>query len=404
MILAGQLLLDDTEGGCYLSPGHVRVEDGEIAEVVEGEIPETADAGDRSTLITPGFIDAHLHLPQFDIIGAHGRPLLSWLSDFAFPAEMRWADPEFARGMMQRVASQLLSVGTTGVCGFATVHDQSTRAAIDELQAAGMRGVVGQVLMDREAPAELCRPERQLLDSAERLAQEFPVTGRLSTAITPRFAVSCSASLLAGAASIAERHKLWVQTHLAETSDEVDLVRRMFGTRAYLDVYRNAGLLGDRTVLAHGIHLDQEDLDTLHASGSIIAHCPTANSFLLSGVMDRQQLIDSDVAVVLGSDIGAGYERSMVRVARAMIEAAASLGDRFPDAATAWHTITAGNADRLGWSDAGRIRVGCSADLLVVRPDVAWLDADFDPLSMLMFAWDDRWIERTLLQGRFRWP
>ena len=116
--------------------------------------------------------------------------------------------------------------------------------------------------------------------------------------------------------------------------------------------------------------------------------------------MQRERLLQDSVSLALGSDIGAGYERSMVRVGRAMIEAASLLGKSFPSAATAWHTITAGNADALGWSDVGRLRVGGTADVVVVGPDLPWLDQCVDPLSMLMFAWDDRWIRHVLLRGQ----
>lgn len=120
--------------------------------------------------------------------------------------------------------------------------------------------------------------------------------------------------------------------------------------------------------------------------------------------MSRRSLLDAGVKISLGSDIGAGYERSMVRVARAMILAAASLGDQPPAAAAAWHAITAGNADRLGWADAGRLQAGAVADLVIIQPDIPWLDPPVDPLARLMFAWDDRWIVQTLLQGRVVFP
>ena len=408
MILAGQLLLDDgarKDGGrCVISPGYVRVDGEVISEVVLGEVPSSADIGDVNTLITPGFIDAHLHLPQFDMIGAHGLPLLRWLGEVAFPAELRWSDQDYAAGMTRRVLSQLLSVGTTGICAYATVHHQSVRAAIAEAQAMGMRGVIGQVLMDREAPEPLCRSSSELLDEAATLAEDFPAGERIASAITPRFAISCSESLLAGAGRLAREHALLVQSHLAETIDGTKWVTRLFDGRSYAEVYSESGLLGSRSILGHGIHLTDQDRRLLAESGSIVAHCPTANSFLRSGTMNRAALLASGVRLAIGSDIGAGYERSMVRVARAMIEAASRLGDTFPQAATAWHAITAGNADLLGWSDAGRIQVGATADLLVFEPSLRWLDPGFDPLSLLMFAWDDRWLHRTMIRGKFVWP
>jgi len=115
--------------------------------------------------------------------------------------------------------------------------------------------------------------------------------------------------------------------------------------------------------------------------------------------MDRAALRRDDVRLALGSDIGAGYERNMVRVARAMIEAAAQIGAEIPDAAVAWHAITAGNAAALGWDDAGRLQVNAPADLVVAEPDIDWLGPPTDPLATLLFAWDDRWITEVLLQG-----
>ncbi len=403
MILTGQLLLD-VGGQCSISPGYVRVDGEVISEVVIGEVPSSADVGDVTTLITPGFIDAHVHLPQFDMIGAHGLPLLKWLTDVAFPAELRWSDVDYAHGMTRRVLSQLLSVGTTAICAYATVHHRSAEAAIGVAQAMGMRGVIGQVLMDREAPEELCRPASELLSEAASLAEQFPAGQRIASAITPRFAVSCTEPLLVGAGRLASQHGLLVQSHLAETVDETAWVGRLFEGRSYADVYSAAGLLGSTSILGHGIHLTDQDRRLLGESGSTVAHCPTANSFLRSGTMNRAELLASGVGVAIGSDIGAGYERSMVRVARAMIEAASSVGDTFPLAATAWHAITAGNAELLGWGDAGRIKVGAAADLLVIKPTVPWLDPGFDPLSLLLFAWDDRWLSRTMLRGRFAWP
>ncbi|MGB7324279.1 MAG: amidohydrolase family protein [Rubripirellula sp.] len=399
MILFGHLLLANDSGECITQPGTVRVDDGVISEVNLGDSPKHFDFGGTDALISPGFIDAHLHLPQFCLIGAHGMPLLQWLGDVTFPSEMKWADVDFARDMTNRVADQLISVGTTGIAAYATVHHESAAAAIDTLTHRGMRGVVGQVLMDRQAPAELCRSAGQLIDEAATLQSQYPAGNRFSAAVTPRFAISCSGPLLESAGKLAAETGATVQTHLAETQQECELVRKLFGQADYVDVYRDAGLLTDRSVLGHGIHLTQSDRRKLHQSGAVIAHCPTANSFLRSGSMSWAELKRDGVKLALGSDIGAGYERSMVRVARSMIETAAGLGDTYPTAAQAWYAITAGNADALSWPDVGRIKVGASADLVVIEPTIPWQTGMSPPLSMLMFAWDDRWITKTLING-----
>jgi guanine deaminase len=295
---------------------------------------------------------------------------------------------------------QLFSFGTTGICAYATVHHASARASIEVANDIGMRGVIGQVLMDRQAPAELCHEADRLLDEAATLCDEYPPELPMAAAVTPRFAVSCSQRLLAGAGQIAANAGATIQTHLAETIKECQLVRELFSGTEYIDVYRETGLLGPKSVFGHGVHLTRLDRMKLHEAGATIAHCPTANSFLRSGTMNRGELRRDSVAIALGSDIGAGYERSMVRVARAMIEAASLVGDEFPTAAAAWYSITAGNADVLGWSDTGRLEVGKTADVAVIQPDLPWLDQSFDPLAMLMFAWDDRWVKHVYRGGR----
>lgn len=410
MLIAGQLLLQagsplsgrtsrESGGRCRIAPGMVRLRDGQIEEVIEGEISAKADVGSKDCLIAPGFIDTHLHLPQFDMIGGHGLPLLEWLAAVTFPSEMKWSDLDFACEMTSRVVGQCFAHGTTAICAYATVHHESAAAALRIAADAGMRGVIGQVLMDRGAPRELLGPADRSIDQVAEMLDRFPPESRMAAAVTPRFAISCTAGLMEQAGRLAAERMAVVQTHLAETIPECVRVSELFDGRSYVDVYDEAGLIGPRSIFGHGIHLNQADRKRIAAQRAAIAHCPTANSFLRSGTMHRQSLIDDSVSITLGSDIGAGYERSMVRVARAMIESAALIGDQFPDAATAWHAITAGNADGLGWTDAGRLIAGASADLVVIRPDVPWLNTPVDPLARLMFSWDDRWIDSTIVRG-----
>jgi len=178
MIVAGQLLLTDDAkpGNARLCPGYVRLDGAQIVEVVEGDIPRNADLGGPGAMVCPGFIDTHLHLPQFDTIGAHGLPLLEWLADVTFPAERRWEDTRYARAMTQRVVDQLLAHGTTGICAYATIHHDATLAALEVADAAGLRGVIGQTLINRNAPDYLTRSAAQLLDETANLLDRFPPT------------------------------------------------------------------------------------------------------------------------------------------------------------------------------------------------------------------------------------
>ncbi|WP_372894691.1 amidohydrolase family protein [Stieleria sp.] len=410
--LGGQILQSQPDGHATIRPGVVEISDDRIVGVEFGNVSSRVDHGDPETLICPGFIDTHLHLPQFDAIGVAGLRLLPWLQEVIFPAEQRWNDLDFAQSMIDRVARQCLAVGTTGVCAYATVAHDATMAALKAFREIGFRGVVGQVMMDRDAPPELLRPPQQLADEVARTLEQFPADQRMAAAVTPRFALSCSERLMEHAGRLAASHRAVIQTHLAETLAECDAVAQRFGGRDYLDVYAAAGLATRRSIFGHGIYLDSASQTRLARQGGTIAHCPTANSFLGSGLMNRHSHLSHGITLTLGSDIGAGFERSMVRVGRAMIETAVRVSMNagrgvddsawIPTAAQAWHQITAGNADALGWTDVGRVAVGCSADLLVIRPDVPWRDSP-QPLSTLMFAWDDRWLETTILRGRIRY-
>ncbi|HRQ71679.1 MAG TPA: amidohydrolase family protein [Phycisphaerales bacterium] len=402
MLIAGTLLLpDDRVGGSgvRLATGTVLVRDGLIVAVREGVSADKPDLGGDDALILPGFIDAHLHLPQFDSIGADGMDLLRWLDRVIYPAEARWADPDFAGAMSQRACRQLASFGTTGIAAYLTVHHEGSLAAARAVESFGLRSILGQTLTDREAPQELTRPPLQLLAETEAFLDSLRGNPRIQGAVTPRFAVACTPELLAGAGALARRKGAPVQTHLAETEAECRRVEELFNGTPYTDIYERAGLLGERTILGHGIWLDAAQRATLARTRSVIAHCPTANTFLRAGSMDRAALRRDGVRLALGSDVAGGPDRSMVRVARAMIETAKARGDTPPTAADCWRQITTGNADALGWGDTGRIAPTAWADLVVAAPDVPWRDAP-DPLARLLYAWDDRWITATLAAGK----
>ncbi|MEM7576166.1 MAG: amidohydrolase family protein [Planctomycetota bacterium] len=402
-----------------LTPGVVILNGDRIAEVIE-DPQALRDDADRHRVICPAFTDTHLHLPQFSVIGAHGLELLDWLERFVFPAESCWADTDFARAEARHVAQQLLRVGTVGVAAYATAHHDGTHAALDIFRDLNFRGVIGQVLMDRHAPPALTRPYAQQLEQAHALQNAWPNSGGdIAAAVTPRFAIACTPELLEGAGKLAAEHQAFVQTHLAETRRECDFIAELFGGPSYVSVYKQAGLLTGRTLFGHGIHLDApQDADraALRHADAIIAHCPTANDFLGAGAMPLAQHRAAYLNLTLGSDVGAGYERSMVRVARNMLLTAARLGPDIPNAAQAWWQITAGNAHALQPTRPdethGVLRPGARADVLVIEPDLpdhAWMPKQNrtpaegrDPLAALLWAWDDRWLKRTIAAGQTR--
>ncbi|MFG0325807.1 MAG: amidohydrolase family protein [Phycisphaerales bacterium JB037] len=401
MIIAGWLMLPDEGRSVRLELGFIEVRDGHITEVELGDPVFMPDRGGPGTIICPGFIDAHVHLPQFPCIGAHGMELLDWLARVIFPAEARWEDAAVAAAQAEASIRAMLSFGTTSFAAYATVHHAGARAAIRVGHEFGVRAMIGQVLMDREAPAELIRPAEQLLEEASQLRG----LGRVEAAITPRFAISCTPELLAGAGRLSAELRAPIQTHLAETERECERVTELFGGTRYAKIYDEAGLLNDRTILGHGIRLDEEDRGLLRARGSVIAHCPTANLFLGAGSLDRAATDKAGVRLALGSDVAGGPDRSMVRVARAMLETARWRDDAAPSPGECWWQITAGNAGALGFADAGRLATGQPADLVLIEPDAPLgLGAEGatdprDPLAALLYGWDDRWVRRTLVRG-----
>ena len=405
--LGGQILLC-RDGQAFVRPGVVRVRDDRIDEVDLARPPESAEtSGDPDQLICPGFVDGHLHLPQFPIIGAHGMPLLRWLKEIVFPTEAAWADVGYASEVCHRCVQELFRHGTTSVAAYATIHGDATGAALRIFSREGLGGCIGHVWMTDPDVPELCRPRVQLRDETMRLLQAHPPGGRLAAAVTPRFALSCDEETLRMAGQLASETGAIVQTHLSETEAEVEQVSRRFEGRGYVDVYQRAGLVGPRSIFGHAIHLTVEEQQVLAEARSLIAHCPTANTFLRSGRMSLTSHAAARIPMILGSDIGAGYERSMVRVARAAIENAAALdfNDAWNDggelsAEAMFHRITAGACEAMGWNDRGKIAVGSVADLLVIRPDIPWRTGSVSPLSRLMWAWDDRWIHHVYAQGR----
>lgn len=390
MFVEGRLLIDPTR---IPVPGWIRIEAGRIAEMGEGSAPERADAGDPEAILCPGFIDAHFHVPQIDIPGIVAPDLLTWLEQAVFPAEARWADPGVAERQSNRAIRRLVRAGTLGVAGFLSPHPGSIDAFAAAHRSQPIRAIVGQARMNRLCPDELIH------DAAPLPAP----TERLEPSANPRFAIACDAAALAAAGREAAAGRV-VQTHLAEQPAECARVRELFPDAPhYTGVYDAAGMLGRRTLLAHGVHLSEDEFALIAERGAVIVHCPTANTFLQSGLFDLALARQVGVRLALGSDVAAGPDVAMPRVARAMIEVAinrrllADPASPVPTPAEAWSLITSGNADALGWKDAGRLDIGAVADLLLL--DVPF-DIDQDLIARLIFCWDDSFITGRIVAGR----
>ena len=268
-----------------------------------------------NSLIVPGFIDCHLHYPQTEIIASYGEQLLEWLETYTFPTEREFSDPDKASDVAEFFFDELMRNGTTSALVFGTVHKQSVDAFFSAAQARRLRMICGKVLMDRNAPDYLTdTPESGYRESKE-LAERWHGVDRLRYAITPRFAPTCSNEQLAMAGKLlTEYPDLYLHTHLAENSSEVEWVKELFPDRSgYLDVYAHHGLLTKRSIFAHCLHLNNDDFKLLHESGAGIAFCPTSNLFLGSGLFNLARAEEQKVKVGLATDIGAGTSFSLLQ-------------------------------------------------------------------------------------------
>jgi guanine deaminase len=395
-------------------PDHwLLVENGRIVGAQSESPDDTWERHDqRGRLILPGFIDTHVHMPQLDVIASYGTELLDWLNTYTFPAETAFADPERSRLGAQLFVEALLAHGTTAAVVFPTAHKVSADALFAAAQQHDMRLITGKVLQDRHSPDGLRDDVVQAQADSRDLISRWHGVDRLAYAVTVRFAPSSSPEQLAMAGALcAADPTLYMQTHVAENRAEVAWVKELFPeARSYLDVYARAGLLHPRSVLAHGIWLDDADREALRASGAQIAHSPSSNLFLGSGLFDWNAAIAAGAAVSLATDVGGGTSLSMVRTMADAYKVQAMAGQRL----TAWkalHAATLGAAQALGLADEiGSFEPGRVADLCV------W-DWAADPVALRRmelarhlheraFAWmtlaDDRNLVQTWVAGALR--
>lgn len=392
-------------------PDHwLLIEDGRIvgvqAEAPGADWPCEDHAG---RLILPGFIDTHVHSPQLDVIGSYGSELLDWLNTYTFPAERRYADPEVAARGAALFLDALLAHGTTAAVVFPTVHKVSADALFAGAAERGMRLMAGKVLMDRHAPDGLRDDVVQAEADCRELIARWHGRDRLAYAVTVRFAPTSTPAQLAMAGRLcAEDPTLYLQTHVAENRDEVRWVRELFPeARSYLDVYARAGLLHARSVLAHGIWLDDADRAALRESGAQIAHSPSSNLFLGSGLFDWRAAEAAGAAVTLASDVGGGTSLSMLRTMADAYKVQAMAHQRL----TAWkalHAATRGAARSLSLGhEIGSLEPGQVADLCVwdwaAGPVAQQRMAVARGLHEKVFAWltlgDERCLVTSIVNG-----
>ena len=364
-------------------------------------------------LIVPGFIDAHLHYPQMEMIAAWGERLLDWLESYTFPAERRFEDADHAAMVARRFIDELLRNGTTTAAVFCTVHPQSVDALFNEARGRAMRLIAGKVLMDRNVPEALRDTADGGIEASRALIERWHGVDRLGYAVTPRFAPTSTPRQLEGAGRLlAEYPDIHMQTHIAETLREVAWVRELFPrATGYADVYRRFGLLGPRSLLGHGIHLDAAEREMIALHGAAIVHCPTSNLFLGSGLFPLRQARAAGIEVALGTDVGAGTSFSLLRTMSEAYKVQQLLGQPLA-AEEAWYLATLGGARALHLDNViGSLQPGREADFLVLdlnatdllRFRLQYCCTLSEMLFVLIMLGDDRLVEETWLLGRLAW-
>jgi guanine deaminase len=367
-------------------------------------------------IIAPGFVDLHVHYPQTDVIGSPAEGLLPWLAHYTFPEEKRFCAPEHCAQAATFFIAELLRNGVTTALCFSTSHPASVNALFCEAQARGLRLITGKCLQDRHCPDGVRDDTEQSLIDTEKLIQRWHGQTRLGYAITPRFAPSCSPAQLRGAGELAAKYPdVWIQSHVAETLDEIRWARELFpASRSYLATYADFGLLRERAIYAHCIHFDDDDRILMRASGAAAAVCPTSNLFLGSGFFDYAGADRAGFHYGLASDVGGGTSFSPFHTMLAAYcvgrEGQTKTGVCLSPQALWWqHTAGAARALGLdgqkGSAHIGDLQIGCEADFVVLNPQATALlerrTARAGSLDELLFSLivlgDDRVIEQTVI-------
>ncbi len=401
----------EEDGGLLLRDGKI-VAAGPYAEVEKRAGEGTKRIDHRPHLILPGFIDAHVHFPQMQVIASYGAELLDWLNTYTFPEETKFADAQHGRRIARLFLDEMVRHGTTTVAAYCSVHKASAEAFFEESHARDMLNIAGKVMMDRNAPDGLLDTPQSGYDDTRALIGEWHGKGRQHVAITPRFAITSSPEQMEMAGALAKEFpNLHVQTHLSENHAEIAYTCELYPqAKDYTDIYDRYGLLGKRTLLGHCIHLSEREADALSESGSVAVFCPTSNLFLGSGLFDYQRFRrrEKPLRIATATDVGGGTNYSMLRTMDEGYKVIALNGEKLNPLQSFWQ-LTRGNAEAL--SVAGRVGTleqGTDADIVVLdsgatpgmRLRMETVGTLAEELFLLQTLGDDRAVREVYVSGR----
>ncbi|MGV3650904.1 MAG: guanine deaminase [Devosia sp.] len=402
----------DSASYSYFEDGAVLIDDGTIAFAgtwFDG-LAEGAEVVDhRPDLILPGFIDAHIHYPQMQVIGSYAGSLLEWLNTYTFVEEQRFADPAHAERIAGRFLDELVRHGTTTAAAYCTVHPQSVDAFFAAAEERNMLMVAGKVMMDRNAPPGLLDTAQTGYDQSVALIERWHGRGRAHYCISPRFAITSTPEQMEATEALARRFPdLHIQTHVDENIAEIEFARSLYPNIAdYLGIYEHYGLLGPRTLLGHCIHLTDREVGLLAETRSVAVFCPISNLFLGSGLFNHQRLREAGARVALATDVGGGTNYAMLRTLDEGYKVLQVQGQRL-DPLSAIYMATLGNARALGLEHRiGAIVTGMEADLVVLdahatpqmRLRMETVNSLEEELFLLQTCGDDRAVVETYVAG-----
>lgn len=408
----------------YFHNGILLVKDGYIVEagpeshVLEKHHPDQV-VNYSGKIISPGFIDTHVHFSQIEMTASHGKQLLGWLNNYVFPTEIKFNDPKYATLMADQFISGLLNNGTTTALIFPTSNPISVDALFNKALSKNMRIISGKVLMDRNAPPALLDTPETAYQQSKILIEKWKNKGRLGYAVTPRFApTSSDAELQMAGKLLREYPNIWMQTHLAENKQEISWVQTLFPwSQSYLDVYRHYGLITSKSVFAHSVHLSDADFRMMAQGHGNVAFCPLSNLFLGSGLFNLGLSQKNNVLTGLGTDVGGGTSLSMLKVMGAAYNVT-QLRKAFSDAPENipslspmenWYMATLGGAKALSLDSViGSFMPGKEADFIILDPQsegVLKIRTDrSESIESKIFALeimgDDRTVKHTYIMGK----
>ena len=379
-ILHGTLVSSPALGKLDITPGgYLVAQDGRIRGVYAA-LPECYAGAPveeyGEALILPAFCDMHLHAPQYPMLGTGmDLPLLGWLNTYTFPAEARFADPDYARDVYRKLAAELIENGTTRVCMFSSLHTQATWILMEELERAGVTGYVGKVNMDRNGlPGVLQEETAESIHETERWLERCGDFAHVHPILTPRFTPSCTDELMAWLGRKAAETGLPIQSHLSENDREVAWVRELHpDCQQYWESYRKFGLWNERTLMAHCVWSDKRERDAMRDAGVTVVHCPDSNVNVCSGTAPVRTMLQEGLKVALGTDIAGGDHISMFDAVTAAIRASKvrQMTDParpdFLTVAEAWYLGTSAGAAFFG--DAPGFAPGNALHAIVLSDD-----------------------------------